>query len=58
MSWAWKPDRAPECMNGMKKCQEFSCFRIVKRAGYCRTCQKLRKLHTMHSLPPDHVPSA
>lgn len=58
MSWAWKPERAPECTNGMKKCQEFSCFRTVKRAGYCRSCRKLRALRAELTPPVHHAPKS
>ena len=43
MSWAWKPERASECMNGMHVCEEFTCDRIIKRKGRCVRCKKKLK---------------
>lgn len=43
MSWSWRPERAPECMNGRVKCQEFWCLNTLKRPGYCLSCRKKQK---------------
>lgn len=43
MSWAWKPERAPGCMNGRYKCQSFWCEKTLKKPGYCLKCRKQQK---------------
>lgn len=43
MSWAWKPERASDCMNGRYKCQNFWCSRTLKKAGFCLKCRKEQK---------------
>jgi len=43
MSWAWKPERASNCINGRYKCQSFWCLRILKKAGFCMKCRKEQK---------------
>ena len=43
MSWAWKPERASECMNGRHKCKEFWCENLLKKPGYCMKCRRKQK---------------
>lgn len=43
MSWAWKPERASECMNGRHKCKEFWCENLLKKPGYCLKCRRKQK---------------
>ena len=44
MSWAWKPECAPGCMNSKYKCLNFWCEKLLKKENsYCMKCRKLQK---------------
>ena len=49
--WSYRPERAPECMNGRYKCDTYECVKLLKHAGQCMACRKLAKLAKPQLLP-------
>lgn len=45
MSWAWKPERSPGCMNSLYKCSTLWCEKLLKKPNsFCMKCRKKQKL--------------
>ena len=38
--WSYRPERAPECMNGRYKCSTYECTKLLKKPGTCMACRK------------------
>ena len=38
--WSYRPERAPECMNGRYKCTTYECVKLLKKPGTCMACRK------------------
>ena len=47
--WGYRPERAPECLNGRYKCSTYECVKLLKHAGTCMACRKKQK----RKLPSD-----
>jgi hypothetical protein len=38
--WSYRPERAPECMNGRYECTTYECTKLLKNPGMCMACRR------------------
>lgn len=42
-NWSYRPERAPDCMNGRFLCSTYACERLLKHPGHCLACKRTLK---------------